>query len=74
MPKPLPEAPVALPGTLAAALAGVLLIDPTTNQVVATVPATDAPNQLAWIVLWENTLWASRLPTNDVARIDLQLE
>jgi YVTN family beta-propeller protein len=53
---------------------GVLLIDPATNQVVAAVPATEAPNQAAWIALWENTLWAARMPTNDVARIDLQAE
>ncbi len=53
---------------------GVLLLDPATNQVVAAVPATDDPNQLAWITLWENTLWATRSPTNDVARIELSPE
>jgi YVTN family beta-propeller protein len=53
---------------------GVLLIDPATNQVVAAVPATEPPNQLAWIALSENTIWVARASTNDVARIDLQPE
>jgi YVTN family beta-propeller protein len=53
---------------------GLLLIDPRSNQVVAAVPATDASNRLAWIALSENTIWAARQPTNDVARIELQPE
>jgi DNA-binding beta-propeller fold protein YncE len=53
---------------------GALLIDPTTNQVVAAMPVTEAPNQSAWITLWENTLWAARPPGNDVVRIALYAE
>jgi len=54
--------------------AGALLIDPATNQVVAGIPASEDPYQLTRIAPWENTLWATLLPNNEVARIDLQPE
>lgn len=54
--------------------AGALLIDPATNQVVAAAPAPDGSHQLAWIALWENTLWAVGMSTDDVVRIELSLE
>ena len=42
---------------------GVLLIDPASNQVVAAVPATEAPNQLAWITLVGEHALVRALPT-----------
>jgi hypothetical protein len=42
--------------------------------VVAAMPVTEAPNQSAWITLWENALWAARTSGNDVVRIDLHAE